>query len=243
MATMTLLPGEAVPQESLPTPKGNKALTIGPGLQYKPPASISATIAGQLSADHRKKALWLETNGHGRYVPSVGDLVIATVHHSSVDYYHLAITPYTSMATLPQLAFEGASKKTRPMLQAGSLVYARVSFANKHMEPELECVHPSTGKSEGLGELKAGMVFDISLGIARRMMMNKAHEDGAFAILEELAEKGLRFEIAVGRNGRLWVNAENVKTTLTVGNAVKKTDEEHLTVEQQVKLAHRLAKT
>lgn len=241
--TTALLPGEAVPSESLPALKGNKALAIGPGLHYRPPASILATTTGQLSTDHRKKALWLETNGHGRYVPSVGDLVIATVHHSSVDYYHLAITPYTAMATLPQLAFEGASKKTRPVLQAGSLVYARVSMANKHMEPELECVHPSTGKSEGLGELKCGMLFDISLGMTRRMMTNKAREDGAFAILEDLAEKGLRFEIAVGRNAKLWVNAENVKTTLTVGDAVKKTDEERLSVEQQVKLANRLAKT
>ena len=93
------------------------------------------------------------------------------MHHSSVDFYHCAISPYTSFATLPQLAFEGASKKTRPVLHPGSLVYARVALANKHMDPEIECVHPSTGKADGLGELKDGMIFNISLGMARKLMM------------------------------------------------------------------------
>lgn len=121
-------------------------------------------------------------------------------------------------------------------------MYARVSLANKHMDPELECVHPGTGQGEGLGELKGGMVFEISLGLARRLLIGKVRERGGVAVLEELAEKGLRFEVAVGRNGRIWVNGESVKTTLVVGEAVRRTDEEGLTVEQQVKLANRLAR-
>lgn len=240
MATIALLPGDAIPHENLPNPQTKKALTIGPGLHYRPPTSITATTPGLLSSDSRKNAIWLETNGSGRYTTSQGDLVLATVHHSSVDYYHCSITPYTPHAGLPQLSFEGATKKTRPMLSAGSLVYARVSMANKHMDPELECVHPSTGQGEGLGELKGGMVFEISLGFARRMMMGKARQEGGVAILEELAEKGARFEIAVGRNGRLWVNSDSVKTTMMVGNAVVGTDEQGLSVEQQIKLANRL---
>lgn len=237
--TTTLLPGELVPSQHLPT-QSNKALTIGPGLSYQPPSTIIATTSGSLHSDQRKNALWLATNGIGRYVPCAGDLVIGTVHHSSTDYHHVTITPYTSNATLPQLSFEGASKKTRPNLVSGALVYARVSLANKHMDPELECVHPNTGQGEGLGELKGGMVFDISLGLARRLLMSKTRQDGGVAILEELAEKGARFEVAVGRNGRIWVNSESVKTTLMVGNAVKSTDEQASTVEQQVKLANRL---
>ncbi len=50
----------------------------------------------------------------------------------------------------------------------GALVYARVSVANKDMEPELDCIHPSTGKSDGFGELKEGFMFKCSLGLARR---------------------------------------------------------------------------
>lgn len=236
-----LLPGDIVPAEQLPQSQ-KKALTIGPGLQYRPPSTITATTSGALHSDSRKNALWLETNGVGRYVPAVGDLVLATVHHSSVDYYHLSISPYTSHASLPQLAFEGASKKTRPILSAGSLVYARVSLANKHMDPELECMHPNTGHAEGLGELKGGMVYEISLGLARRLLMSKPREQGGVAVLEELAEKGLRFEVAVGRNGKIWVNGEGVKTTLLVGVAVRQVDDQDLSLEQQVKLAAKLVR-
>jgi exosome complex component RRP40 len=49
-------------------------------------------------------------------------------------------------------------------------VYARVSLANKDMEPELDCVNPSTGKSDGYGELKEGFVIKSSLGLARRYL-------------------------------------------------------------------------
>lgn len=143
---------------------------------------------------------------------------------------------------LPQLSFEGATKKTRPILHSGSLVYARIAVASKHMESELECVHPGTGKSEGLGELKGGMLFDISPGMARRMMMSKTREDGGVAILEELGEKGLRFEIAVGRNGKVWVNSDDLKTTITIGRALQETDIKSLTVEQQEKLIKTMLK-
>src|SRR6266852_6108029 len=116
--------------------------------------------------------LW--TSSHNRwltaakYIPTVGDLVIATIHHSSVDIFYASLSDFASNATLLQLSFEGATKKTRPMLAPGALVYARVSMANKHMDPEIECVSSSTGKSDGLGPLNGGMLFTISLGMARR---------------------------------------------------------------------------
>lgn len=52
--------------------------------------------------------------------------------------------------------------------QPGTLVYARVTLANKDMEPELDCVNPTTGKADGFGELKDGFVIKSSLGLARR---------------------------------------------------------------------------
>lgn len=38
------------------------------------------------------------------------------------------------------------------------------------MDPELECFDAETGKANGLGELKGGMVFSVSLGTARRLL-------------------------------------------------------------------------
>lgn len=116
-------------------------------------------------------------------------------------------------------------------------MYARVSVANKHMDPELECVHPSSGRSDGLGELKGGMVFEISLGMARRMMTKKGREDGGFVVLEEFAAKGMQFETATGNNGRLWVNSDSIKTILLIGRAVQEIDAKGYGRRQQVKLA------
>lgn len=110
------------------------------------------------------------------------------------------------------------------------------------MDPELECVSASTGKSEGLGPLTGGMLFDISLGMARRMMMARPSEQGGFTILEELGEAGVAFEIAVGRNGKVWVDSKSVKNTLAIGEAIQDTDEKGLSPDEQKKLAKKVAR-
>ena len=92
-----------------------------------------------------------------------------------------------------------------------------------------------------MGELKEGMLFDISLGMARRLLMGRQKEDGGVVVLDEIAEK-VAFEVAVGRNGRIWVNSGSVKETLLVGRAVQETDRERLGVEEQRKLVRRLSK-
>jgi exosome complex component RRP40 len=177
-----------------------------------------------------------------KYIPAVGDLVIATIHHSSIDVYYASLSDFASNASLPHLSFEGASKKTRPQLAPGALVYARVSMANKHMDPELECVSSTTGKSDGLGPLNEGMIFTISLGMARRLMLPKPAEQGGVVILDELGGAGVSFEIAVGRNGKLWVNSTTVRTTLAIGKALQDTDSKNLKLEEQKKLARKLVK-
>jgi len=235
-----VLPGESLDAESLPS-HPTLPLKLGPGLRHIPPNTITPTVAGQLCTDKRKNAVWVEFNG-GRYIPAVGDLVIATIHHSSVDLFYASLSDFAPNVTLPQLSFEGATKKTRPMLAPGALVYARVGMANKHMDPEIECVSSSTGKSDGLGPLNGGMLFTISLGMARRLMLSKPAEQGGVVILDELGGAGVSFEIAVGRNGKLWVDSTTVKTTLAIGRAIQETDSKNLKPEEQKKLARKLVK-
>lgn len=133
-----------------------------------------------------------------------------------------------------------ATKKTKPNLSAGALVYARVTLANKHMDPELECVSHATGKADGLGPLVGGMMFDVSLDMSRRLLMNKSVEEGKVVVLEELGTAGLAFETAVGRNGRVWVNSESVATVVAVGKAIVQTDEDRLGIEQQKRLVRKI---
>lgn len=178
-----------------------------------------------------------------QYTPSTSDLVIGTVHHSSPEFYHVSLSSHAPLALLPHLGFESVTRKTRPILAAGALVYARVSFADPFMDTELSCVYPGTEKAQGLGELKGGMLFDVSATMSRRLMMGgKDAQRGGVVLLEELAER-VRYEIAVGRNGRVWVDSmEGVKTILAVGRALQQTDEQGLGPEEQRKLVKTLLK-
>lgn len=90
-----------------------------------------------------------------------------------------------------------------------------------------------------MGELKGGMVFDVSLGMARRLLLARQREEGGIVVLEGLAEK-VAFEVAVGRNGKVWVKSGGVKETLLVGRALQETDREGLGVEEQGRLVKKL---
>ena len=236
MATL-LLPGESIPPDQLPKSKKG-TLTLGPGLRHIPPATVLATTTGSLHTDTKKSALWLE-HSHGRYQPSVGDLVVAQIHHTSADTYHCILTPHTPFALLGQLSFEGANKKTRPKLEAGDLVYARVCTARKGEDVEVECFNSGTGKAEGMGPLNGGMVFEVSPAFARRLMLGAVK--GGVCVLEEVGEK-VRFEVAVGRNGRVWVDSGRVGSTVAIGRLLTEVDEKGFGVEEQKKLVRRMLK-
>ncbi|KAF3004134.1 exosome non-catalytic core subunit rrp40 [Curvularia kusanoi] len=236
-ALNVVLPGDVIPAHALPTGTGKKkTLTLGPGLRHIPPNTVTTTVAGTLVTDNRKNAALVEFNS-GRYTPYTGDLVIATVNGSAAENFNCLLTPETPPAALPHLAFEGATKKTRPQLPPNSLVYCRVASAGKDQPPELTCVDPSTGKSEGLGPLKGGMLFKISLGMARRLLAPKSE----LPLLDVIGAK-VGFEITVGRNGLVHVDGGNVRTTLAVGRGIQEVDQKALGESGQRKLAADLLK-
>ncbi|KAA8647232.1 hypothetical protein EYZ11_004734 [Aspergillus tanneri] len=263
---LILLPGDDVPSEYLPS-TSSTPLRLGPGLRLlSQPLStssasthvLSATQAGILSTDPKKNAVSILSPPNRRYTPNTNDLVIAQIHHSSPDYFYCMITPQAPHAVLGQLAFEGATKKTRPMLKQGDLVYARVlsTGLGAGAEVELTCVNPSTGKAEpgGLGPLTGGMVFDVSIGMAARLMRASSstsdHQEGieGLVVLEELGKKLEKvggFEIAVGRNGKVWVDCSNggesaVKATVAIGRCLNTIDEHRLQPADQKKLVSRI---
>lgn len=108
------------------------------------------------------------------------------------------------------------------------------------MDVELSCVNPSTGKAEpdGLGPLTGGTVFDVSTGLAGRLLRKEG-----VVVLEELGEKLQGgFEVAVGRNGRVWVDCPEgrVKAICAVGRCLQETDRSVLTEKEQRKLVTRV---
>ena len=234
-----VLPGDSIPVSSL-LPKTQNT-RYGSGI-YSAAGETFATIGGALSVNQKKRTIAI-SHSNARYVPTTNDLVIAQFHHSSADYFHVSLVPHHPYAILGQLAFENVSKKTRPQLKPGDLVYAKVISANRNMEVELSCVNPSTGKSEpeGLGVLNGGMVWDVSTGFAARLLKREG-----VVVLDELGEKMQAskggFEVAVGKNGRVWVDCgENgIKACLAVGRCLRETDEKHLTEAEQKKLVNRV---
>jgi len=236
-ATQILLPGDQILASQIPTSQKRK---IGHGLQQEPDSdNFTATIGGLLDVDYRKKAAQIATPD-ARYIAKAGDLVIAQVRVSAAEFFHLHINPYSPQAILPQLAFEGATKKTRPQLKSNDLVYAKVVSAQKNMEIELSCVNPSTGKAEpdGLGPLTGGMVFDVSPGLADRLLKKQ----GVVA-LEELGSRlPGGFEIAVGKNGMVWVDCPEagVKGICAVGRCLRDMDENSLKETEQRKLVNKI---
>ncbi|PCH40229.1 hypothetical protein WOLCODRAFT_68769 [Wolfiporia cocos MD-104 SS10] len=210
---MTLvLPGEQVPAQHV-------NLKLGPGLLQLSSANgdsaIVATRAGDLNHSANRSKWWIESNSR-RYVPAPQESVIGMVIARSGDNWRVDIGS-AHMATLDGLAFEGATRRNRPNLKVGSLLYARVSLAHKDMEPELECFDAQTHKAEGFGELKGGFVVHCSLKMCRLLL------DPKFFLLPLL---GARFplETATGLNGRVWINAKEARHIIAVSRCIEAVD-------------------
>jgi exosome complex component RRP40 len=81
------------------------------------------------------------------------------------------------------------------------------------------------------------MVFEISLGMARRLLAPK----GELVLLEELGKK-MGFEVTVGRNGVVHVDAGSVKGTLAIGRAIQRVDGEAVGEQGQRKMVAEILK-
>lgn len=166
-----------------------------------------------------------------QYVPVKEERVIGIITNRGSDSYKVDIGGALP-ASLPSLAFEGATKKNKPNLQIGDIVYARLCVANKDMEPELDCTDGS-GKSTGLGQLLGGFMINCSLGLSRKLLSKE------FVLLKCLG-KYFPFECTVGMNGRVWINSASIPHTIAIANAV--TNSEYMNNNQIETMVKQLAR-
>uniref|UniRef100_A0A453F5Z6 Ribosomal RNA-processing protein 40 n=1 Tax=Aegilops tauschii subsp. strangulata TaxID=200361 RepID=A0A453F5Z6_AEGTS len=151
-----------------------------------------------------------------QYVPSVEDTVLGIVVDTKPDNFLVDIKG-PNLAFLPVLSFEGGTRRNIPKFEIGTLIYARVVKANSIMNPELSCMDAS-GKAAEFGQLKSGYTFETSTGLARMLLSSPT-----CPLLEALGKK-LSFEIAVGLNGRVWVNAPSPSNVIVVSSAIKESE-------------------
>merc|ERR1740124_1538092 len=145
---------------------------------------IISTLAGQLIQNTRTNTHYIRSNMK-RYQPKIGDRVICIVDEQRMGDYHRVTIPCSSTALLHSwIGFEGATKRNRPNLNPGTLIYARISVCNVAvMEPEISCtvlpaeegggaVRRDWMTDEGTyGELKGGgSCIQVSLGLARELL-------------------------------------------------------------------------
>uniref|UniRef100_A0A7S3U982 Ribosomal RNA-processing protein 40 n=1 Tax=Picocystis salinarum TaxID=88271 RepID=A0A7S3U982_9CHLO len=188
---------------------------LGGGLQVVGSSGnmrVTATKAGVLRRAPNAGRFWLE-GSYGVYAANVGDFVVGIVEERHAEGYNVDIGS-SRKATLSAFAFEGATRRNRPNIKIGDLVYCRVEEVDRDLEPCLTCIDRN-GKASGFGLLPPGNLIGCSTGLARRLL----HPEHA-VVLEVLSSEGLQFECAVGLNGRIWISADSPKTTFLISNAI-----------------------
>jgi len=203
------LPGDAVPFSSA------EAAGLGVKLDQDG-ARAFATAAGVLRREGDEVSV---ENLRKRYIPRAGDVVVGVISHRNAEQYKVDIRS-PSPAYLPALAFNSATKRNRPQLEAGALVYCRVEAAHPDLDTELSCIEWETKKTWNTGEvqygeLKGGLSFEVALSAAARLVAVDC------TVLDRLG-KDFAFEACVGQNGRVWLNAQTARETVLLLQAVRR---------------------
>ncbi|GBP59556.1 Exosome complex component RRP40 [Eumeta japonica] len=188
---------------------GEKAKVIlGPGLR-KDIDRVHMTKAGILKK-RPPNTYWID-NRQKRYVPAKGENVIGVVVQKAGDVFRVDIGSVNT-AALSYLSFENATKKNRPDVRIGDVIYAKLLVASKDMEPELVCVD-SYGKKGRLGVLNDGFIFNCSLNLVRKIL------NPSCPLIDSIKNEW-PFEFAAGMNGKIWIKAKTLRETVAVGNAI-----------------------
>ncbi|XP_057705585.1 exosome complex component RRP40 [Corythoichthys intestinalis] len=213
---------------SLTAPSKPNKVVCGPGLRRS--GDCLVVYKSGLLRHKEPNMFWIEAQ-QKRYVAAKGETVIGIVTSKSGDVFKVDVGA-SEQASLSYLAFEGATKRNRPNVQVGDLLFAQLLVANKDMEAELVCVD-SAGRANGMGVFGAGgLLFKVSLGLVRRLLAPQSD-------LRQELEQLFPCEMVVGMNGRLWVKSSSVQRTLILANLLESC--ENMTAAQRRHLLTKIA--
>ena len=152
------------------------------------------------------------------YSAKVGDVVIGIISQKTYEMYRVNILA-NKEASLNSTDFEGATRKTKPNLNVGDVVFARVEKENKYSNVTLTCksLSNSKGWSSGestYGELKGGKLYDYNRYLCLKLLDNKA-------FIHRLKECVDKLQLKIGYNGRIWIKTENINNIPKVFQAIK----------------------
>jgi exosome complex component RRP40 len=181
-----VLPGDTIALSTLPSPlDSSSSITLGPGLHY----------------DQDTSAFTSHACGHIREPSSLTYYVDG--HRPSL----LVDIGYNELASLSLYDFEGSTKRTKPNVDRGDVIYGRLKIDGE-CQPQIICMNED-GKADGMGVLQEnGYIFDIPIDTANDLI----DRDN---LLAELGNE-IPYEIAIGANGRVWVKAATTRTMIAL---------------------------
>lgn len=215
-----LLPGDSIDLAPLSAASSkSRPILFGHGL-VRGTDSLLVSHPGVLRLDRKTSKLLVE-GIHKRYSPSINDNVIGVIRGPMLGEFWRVDIGDTREAILPFLAFDGATKRTRPVFETGDLVYAHVVQYSHELGAELSCkakdgIAPkswATGESV-YGLLSKGTLFNIPQRGCKDLLEDNCR------VLEGM--RGKAFELAVGDNGRVWVKSTSIKDTLVIRQKILK---------------------
>ena len=140
------------------------------------------------------------------YSPKEGDIVIGILSQKTYEMYRANILA-NKEASLNSIDFQDATRKTKPNLNVGDAVFAKVEKENKYSNATLTCKssNNSKGWSSGestYGELKGGKLYDYNRYLCFKLLDNKD-------FIHRLKECVTSLKLKIGYNGRIWIKTEN----------------------------------
>lgn len=201
-ARSVVFPGDDISIEGIEAPR------IGLGTMQRGRGVVATTVGRVAQAG---PTLWVE-HASNRYVPCVRDVVVGVVREKAGDFFSVDIGAALP-ATIHFLQFEGATRRNRPDLREGSVIYARVVAAHRGVDPELSCIAES-GKADGLGALKGGRTVVVAASLLPRLL------SPASVVLAPLGGH-IPYEIAVGLNRRVWIRTAEPRHAVVIANLLK----------------------
>ena len=132
--------------------------------------------------------------------------MVGIVRHRSGEAFAVDINAPLEGA-LGALEFDGATKRNRPNLAAGDLVYARVAEYSRHLGAKLSCTNAGWSSGKALGELKGGMVV-YGLRGREGQLEERLEEIGRYC----------KVEVALGRNDILWFSCAHPRQEMVLYN-------------------------
>lgn len=158
-----------------------------------------------------------------RYTAAPGDVIIGVITHKTPDFYRVDIRG-SAPAILATTAFNGATKRHKPEVKVGNHVLAWVSRVDPDLDVELSCEDSGTQRDWSSGDCLFGilslensdsaLVVDVSTSYAAQLQMKDAHP-----VLRSFARHA-KAEIAVGRNGRVFLKAASRAEVLALSKTL-----------------------